>query len=154
MNITFVDKAAAGAAWTEQGRIGSPLPPGSASWCRGVGDRINAIEFVCPCGCRDVLHIPVSDGLPDRPIYPLRDLTPEEQARHAGCNYVKFEAYPASEDPVVGRFWTQMQLSGSTTEQSWKWDGNEQKPTLSPSVQKLSGCRWHGWLQGGVFRSC
>jgi hypothetical protein len=45
-----------------------------------------------------------------RPRYPVRDLTPEEQERHAGNGYVKFEAYPESESPITGRFWTQTQL--------------------------------------------
>lgn len=30
---------------------------------------------------------------------------------------------------------------------SWQWDGNEEKPTLSPSVH-LPG-RWHGWFRKG-----
>lgn len=43
--------------------------------------------------------------------FPLRDLTPEEEERHKGYGYVKYEAYPESESPLVGRFWTQAQLS-------------------------------------------
>ena len=42
--------------------------------------------------------------------YPLRDLTPEEQEQHAAHGYVKFEAYPESELPLTGRFWTQRDL--------------------------------------------
>jgi hypothetical protein len=42
--------------------------------------------------------------------YPLRDLTDDEQARYAQFNYVKFEAYPESEAPVTGRYWTQAEL--------------------------------------------
>ena len=155
MNITFVPNAGAGCAWTEQGRVGSPLPPGSATWGRGAGNRINALIFVCPCGCRDVWHIPVSDGTPLRPIYPLRDLTDDEKVRHAVLGYVKFEAYPPEDDQmVVGRFWTQVQLNGVSDEQAWKWDGNEAKPTLTPSILRKSGCRWHGYLTGGEFRTC
>jgi hypothetical protein len=33
--------------------------------------------------------------------------------------------------------------------QSWEFDGNEDAPTLSPSINHV-GC-WHGWLRGGVF---
>ena len=40
----------------------------------------------------------------------LRDLTTEEQVRYAGHGYVKFEPYPDSEAPVLGRFWTQDRL--------------------------------------------
>lgn len=32
---------------------------------------------------------------------------------------------------------------------SWEWDGNEDAPTLSPSINH-TGC-WHGWLRAGVF---
>lgn len=51
-----------------------------------------------------------------RPKHPTRELTDEEKARH-GCGYVAFEAYPESESPVTGRFWTREQLeSGCGTD--------------------------------------
>lgn len=38
---------------------------------------------------------------------------------------------------------------------TWLWDGNFEKPTLTPSVNcQGCECKWHGWLQGGVWRSC
>ena len=37
---------------------------------------------------------------------------------------------------------------------SWMWDGNEDHPTLSPSVLKTSGCKWHGHLVAGVWKEC
>lgn len=37
---------------------------------------------------------------------------------------------------------------------SWKWDGNREAPTLSPSILRTSGCRWHGYLRDGWWRSC
>jgi len=37
---------------------------------------------------------------------------------------------------------------------SWEWDGNQEKPTLSPSIQKTTDCRWHGFLRAGVFEEC
>jgi hypothetical protein len=40
----------------------------------------------------------------------LRDLTPEEQERHAGHGYVKFEEYGPERSPLVGNFWTQARL--------------------------------------------
>lgn len=40
----------------------------------------------------------------------LRELTDEEHARYDQYNYVRFEAYPLSESPVIGRYWTQAQL--------------------------------------------
>ncbi|MDY6979357.1 MAG: DUF6527 family protein [Pseudomonadota bacterium] len=33
----------------------------------------------------------------------------------------------------------------------WQWDGNREKPTLSPSLH-LPG-HWHGYLRGGEFKS-
>lgn len=47
---------------------------------------------------------------PPPPRYPLRDLTELEKKTYEGCGYVKFEEYPESKSPVVGRFWTQAQL--------------------------------------------
>jgi hypothetical protein len=47
---------------------------------------------------------------PAGPVRPLRDLTADEAARYAAYHYVKYEAYPESESPVTGRFWTQQQL--------------------------------------------
>lgn len=35
---------------------------------------------------------------------------------------------------------------------SWDWDGNRDKPTLSPSVHHVG--HWHGWLRNGVWESC
>lgn len=32
----------------------------------------------------------------------------------------------------------------------WEWDGNEEAPTLTPSVlQQRLPCKWHGWLRNG-----
>lgn len=45
---------------------------------------------------------------PPGPVYPLRDLSPEELERYAPYQYIKFEDYPPSdESSVTGRFWTQ-----------------------------------------------
>jgi hypothetical protein len=35
---------------------------------------------------------------------------------------------------------------------SWEWDGNEDRPTLTPSVNSV-GC-WHGWIRAGRMVSC
>lgn len=42
--------------------------------------------------------------------YPLRDLTDEEKERHGKFGYVKFEVYPESKSPVMGKYWTQQEL--------------------------------------------
>lgn len=46
-----------------------------------------------------------------KPKYPLRDLTEDEQERFKQFGYAKFEAYPESESPVNGRYWTQADLN-------------------------------------------
>lgn len=44
------------------------------------------------------------------PKYATRDLTEEELKRYKEFGYVRFEAYPESEYPSTGRFWTQKEL--------------------------------------------
>lgn len=39
-------------------------------------------------------------------------------------------------------------------EERWHWNGNREKPTLTPSLDKIDGCRWHGHLTDGEFREC
>jgi len=34
----------------------------------------------------------------------------------------------------------------------WVWDGNEDKPTLSPSLHWVG--HWHGYLKNGRLESC
>jgi hypothetical protein len=45
-----------------------------------------------------------------QPKYPLVDLTAEQKEQYKDY-YVKYEKYPESESPVVGRYWTEKQLS-------------------------------------------
>jgi hypothetical protein len=33
----------------------------------------------------------------------------------------------------------------------WKWNGDRKEPTLTPSIQRTSGCKWHGFLNDGLF---
>jgi hypothetical protein len=35
---------------------------------------------------------------------------------------------------------------------SWEWDGNEDKPTLMPSINATGS--WHGWVRAGRMVSC
>jgi hypothetical protein len=34
---------------------------------------------------------------------------------------------------------------------AWNWDGNIDKPTLTPSIQRNTACRWHGFLTAGEW---
>jgi hypothetical protein len=36
----------------------------------------------------------------------------------------------------------------------WNWDGDRERPTLTPSVLFRGGCQWHGFLTKGEWRSC
>ncbi len=63
----------------------------------------------------------------------LRDRCP------CGCGTVGFLPFTGSVPP------------GATT---WHWDGNRERPTLTPSVRRITGCRWHGHLVAGVWRPC
>jgi hypothetical protein len=33
----------------------------------------------------------------------------------------------------------------------WTWDGNRDKPTVTPSIRDMAGCLWHGFLTAGEF---
>lgn len=36
----------------------------------------------------------------------------------------------------------------------WKWNGDRQRPTLTPSIAQAGGtCRWHGFLTEGIFHT-
>lgn len=35
---------------------------------------------------------------------------------------------------------------------SWEWDGNEDTPTLNPSINATGS--WHGWIRAGRAVSC
>lgn len=46
----------------------------------------------------------------------------------------------------------QIQKGGSGGPRIWAWDGNEDKPTLTPSIH-CTGI-WHGYLTNGRLVSC
>ncbi len=35
---------------------------------------------------------------------------------------------------------------------SWQWDGNREKPTITPSINCEKVCGWHGFIVGGEFK--
>lgn len=69
-----------------------------------LSDEERAQGFVRPVR-RSYRHV----GIPG-PSNPLRELTEDEHTRYDQYHYVRFEAYPEAESPVVGRYWTQEQL--------------------------------------------
>lgn len=50
----------------------------------------------------------------DKPKYPLRRLTDEEEVTYADSHYVAFEAYPVERLPCTGRYWTQLDMDRVT----------------------------------------
>ena len=58
---------------------------------------------------RPVRHGYVHVGIKG-PKHSLRDLTDEEKECYPGSGYVKFEKYPESESPAIGRYWLQKEL--------------------------------------------
>lgn len=35
---------------------------------------------------------------------------------------------------------------------SWNFDGNNDRPTVTPSINCVGGCGWHGFITEGVMR--
>lgn len=46
----------------------------------------------------------------------------------------------------------QISRAASSGPRVWTWDGNEQSPTLSPSLHWVG--HWHGYLTNGELKSC
>lgn len=40
------------------------------------------------------------------------------------------------------------------TRPAWLWNGSLDSPTLTPSIRRLDGCLWHGFLTGGQWQPC
>lgn len=59
--------------------------------------------------CRPVRRSYRHVGIPG-PDYELRDLTDAEKARYPDMGFVKYEPFPESRHPALGRFWTQEML--------------------------------------------
>jgi len=54
---------------------------------------------------RSYVHVGIAG-----PKHPLRDLTDHQKEVYADSGYVKYEEYPESERPALGRFWAQKDL--------------------------------------------
>jgi len=37
---------------------------------------------------------------------------------------------------------------------TWDWNGDVDKPSVAPSIRRLTGCRWHGFLTAGTWKPC
>lgn len=51
----------------------------------------------------------------------------------------------------MGRGWAYIQIpigrEKPAQSPSWQWDGNRERPTLSPSIHTHG--HWHGWVRNG-----
>lgn len=45
-------------------------------------------------------------------------------------------------------------IDPSFDKQAWNFNGNYVQPTLTPSILRLSGCKWHGFLTNGEWITC
>ncbi len=81
-----------------------------------------------------------------RPKHPLRELTKEEHDQYDKYDYVKFEAYPESESPVTGKFWTQKSLTsgcGTVTNMGLELCETYAREPSFYSATFCAGCRTH-----------
>lgn len=46
----------------------------------------------------------------------------------------------------------QIQKGAPGGDRVWGWDGNEESPTLTPSIHDVGN--WHGYLKAGLLESC
>ena len=61
---------------------------------------------------------------------------------------------PCGCDSLSGISITDNELAGSRIKSVWHWDGNLDYPTTKPSIRRLDGCKWHGYLTEGKFVAC
>lgn len=83
----------------------------------------------------------------DRPNYPLRDLTDDERERYAAAGYAKYEPYPETKSPVLGRFWTRNQLDakacGALTKMGRELSETYARDPHFYGATYCVGCRMH-----------
>ena len=60
---------------------------------------------------------------------------------------------PAGPGAVIAHLPVRMTGEAAAAPVSWEWDGNEDAPTLSPSVWHDKPSGWHGWIRGGELVS-
>lgn len=62
------------------------------------------------------------------------------------------DTFHAAIPSKTGKGWTFISLRIARNEKpaespSWEWDGNREKPTLTPSIHTHG--HWHGWVRNG-----
>lgn len=85
------------------------------------------------------------DGYPAAPgTFKYWKVKPESE-KPDGLNFV----CPCGCESVLG-----IQFTSDRGGPCWTWNGSREKPTCTPSILHLNGCKWHGYLTDGVFKEC
>lgn len=100
----------------------------------------------------------------EKPTLPLRCEMPTSRDRPGSYNFTTGYSDPDDDPPrgmtfccpcgcgELGHLYFRGRLpAGEPPRPSWEWDGNRSHPTLEPSIQRNSGCRWHGFLVRGYW---
>ena len=75
-------------------------------------------------------------------------LTPPDEQGNRRLSFI----CPCGEGHLAGIAVGPQPVSASPAGPVWSWDGNEDCPTVTPSINVI-GC-WHGFLTAGVFQGC
>lgn len=78
----------------------------------------------------------------------LYDLAPGEFQMSAGNTGLIYGCPCGCASPGV------LPFPGSGYATTWAWDGEFDRPTVTPSIRRLDGCKWHGHLIHGVWTPC
>ena len=62
-------------------------------------------------------------------------------------NYTAIWIHAPHSDTTMGLVRLSISETGNAIPPVWKWDGNKDKPTLTPSINIIGV--WHGWLRDG-----
>lgn len=64
---------------------------------------------------------------------------------------VVLEEYPIR-GQLVSLYITSVQYPAENKSPLWTWDGNQENPTITPSINVIG--RWHGYLTNGKLITC
>lgn len=88
---------------------------------------------------RNALFVEITEGLPRNP----GETIISESRFTIGC--------PCGGEHIIGIRFAETEHDKGVC---WKWNNDRAKPTLTPSIQVVGGCAWHGHLIDGEYREC
>ncbi len=74
------------------------------------------------------------------PRFEFEDYGPNRKKLHFAC--------PVREGHMCQVLLKPWPIQGAPT---WNWDGNTEKPTLTPSIN-CGDCKWHGFITNGEIK--